>query len=156
MLEELSGATSDDLDTTEMSVEGSAPPIPCGVFAAVADGVAHTEQGHLGVAAMDAAAHMLGHQHGNRPAVRVYGDNHGVVDNINHIGQQSKGLRRVVRIISHLHSMVKADVVLFHKAAKKNQNTDGLSKQYTSSVQNAEALERSSACRRVNHWHFRH
>jgi hypothetical protein len=142
ILEELSGATRDDIDTVETTVAGSAAPIPVAVSDAVVESVEHTDIGHLGDASRDVAAHMLALEKQKGPAVQVFGDNQGVVDNINHISHKSKGLRRVARVVSHLRSLVQHDIVKFLKVASVDQLADGMSKQINSPVQNANVLEK--------------
>ena len=138
LLEEWSGATQHDLDTTDMMMEGSAGPTACMVAESVAQGVHNSDMGHLGDAAMFAAARALS----NQPPVSVYGDNQGVVDNVNHISYNSKGLRRVTRIVAHLQSLVQQDIIKVFKVAREGQHADPLSKQETSPVRNAAALQR--------------
>jgi hypothetical protein len=144
LLEEISGATSGDPGTTEMRVKGSAEPKLCGVPGSVTGAVTHNDKGHLGDEAMDVAAHMLSQKQGgeDRPTMWAYGDNQGVVDNINTMGYRSKGLRRVARVVAHLRSLVDHKIVLFQKVTSEEQRADGLTKQYTSPVQNADAMER--------------
>ena len=138
LLEEWSGATQTNLSTTAMVLEDSAAPIVCGVPEMVVQAVHNTEVGHLGDAAQYAAAIALS----NRPPVNVYGDNQGVVDNINHIRHNSTGLRRVTRMVAHLQSLVEEDVIRVFKVASAEQIADTLSKQCVSPVRNALALER--------------
>jgi hypothetical protein len=142
ILEELSGATRDELDTVATTVEGSAAPIPMAVPDAVVECVKHTEKGHLGDAAMDITAKMLARgQQQKGPAVQAFGDNQGVVNNIAHVTHNSKGLRRVVRVVSHLRSLGTMGIIKFFQVPAEQQLADGLSKQYTSPVQNADRIE---------------
>ena len=137
LLEEWSGATQEDLETTEMVLEGSAAPVECGVSDAVVQSIRNTVGGHLGDAAMIAAARALS----DRPPVSVFGDNQGVVDNISHIRHNSTGLRRVTRVVSFLQGLVEEEVINMFKVAAVDQRADALSKQYTSPVRSAAALE---------------
>jgi hypothetical protein len=66
------------------------------------------------------------------PAIQVFGDNQGVVDNVSHISHKSKGLKRVARVVSHLRSLGQHDIVKFYKVAGEDQLADGMSKQLNS------------------------
>lgn len=145
LLEEFSGATRNNWQTTEMRVEGSAEPMRCGVSEAVNDAMKHVEPGKLGEPAMDAASIMISkkQQGGDEQSViRVYGDNQGVVDNLRHTAKVGKGLRRATRIVSFMQSLMEEKIVSYEKVASVDQRADLLTKKCTSPVQNADAMGR--------------
>jgi hypothetical protein len=129
ILEELSGATRFNLDTTEILVEESADPLSCAVPSSVVRAVEHQNFGQFGEPALDIAAVMLskGKQKDNisDPApVQVFLDNAGVVNNISHISSRSKGLKRVARVVAHLRSLLQNDVVRYIQTSSEDQRAE--------------------------------
>jgi hypothetical protein len=152
MLDELSGAMREACDPMAMTVPGSAGPTVCGVADVLARAVAATACGAgTGDDVSWEAAQDL-REEGQRQRARatdgrgtevvIYGDNQGVVDNIGHVSHKSKGLRRLAKVIAHLQSMVTAEVICVEKVSSADQRADGLTKQYRSPVQNADAMGR--------------
>ena len=126
LLEELSGATRGDWDTTDMNVERSAAPMTCTVSSAVDTAVTQPEGEDGGQMVVEKAMRLLGRQGGdNRPAIDVLNDNAGVVGNVNHVSRKSKGLRRVVRMVAFMQSLVHNNVISVSKVSRADQRADG-------------------------------
>ena len=130
LLEELAGLTRDDVDTSEMLLDGSSPPTPCSVSDRVATVMTHRRPGHLGAAAADAAAHLVAT--GQPPPVAstvILQDNAGVVNNILHVSAKSKGLMRITRVVSFLQGLYASGIITPEKVAAREMKADLLTKQ---------------------------
>jgi hypothetical protein len=76
--------------------------------------VNHAEKGTSGMN-LDIAAHMLALSEQKGPAIQVFGDNQGVVDNVSHISHKSKGLKRCSCGLAF--AQLRHDIVKFYKVA---------------------------------------
>ena len=132
LLEEFAGLTREDVDTSEMVLEGSSPATSCAVSDSVRTMITHNRPGHLGAAAADVAAHLIATGKpppvGDRPTT-LYQDNAGVVNNILHVSAKSKGLMRITRVVSFLQSLVASGIITPVKITSGEMRADLLTKQ---------------------------
>lgn len=129
--EELAGL---DLQGTEIDdiIDGSSSPTKSYVSNELIEVVAHKECGSLGHPAADMASLQARKKY---EPTWIGEDNQGTVNVVNHISADSRGLKRITRVISHLMSLVEQRLIAVQLIKSEEQQADQMTKPCVSPVE---------------------